>query len=38
MAAISRAQLLRELLPGLNSIFGMNYDRYPFEYADIYTE
>lgn len=38
MAAISRAQLLRELLPGLNSIFGMNYERYPFEYADIYTE
>ena len=38
MAAISRAQLLSEHLPGLNSILGMNYERYPFEYADIYTE
>lgn len=38
MASISRAQLLRELLPGLNAIFGMNYNQYPFEYADIYDE
>lgn len=38
MAAISRAQLLRELLPGLNAIFGMSYNEYPMEYADIYTE
>ena len=38
MAAISRAQLLRELLPGLNALFGMSYNQYPMEYADIYTE
>lgn len=38
MAAISRAQLLRELLPGLNAIFGMSYNEYPMQYADIYTE
>ena len=38
MAAISRAQLLRELLPGLNAIFGMSYNEYPPEFMDIYTE
>lgn len=38
MAAISRAQLLRELLPGLNAIFGMSYSEYPMEFMDIYTE
>lgn len=38
MAAISRAQLLHELLPGLAAIFGMEYNRYENEYADIYTE
>ncbi len=38
MAAISRAQLLHELLPGLNAIFGMEYNRYENEYAEIYTE
>ena len=38
MAAISRAQLLRELLPGLNAIFGMSYNEYPMEFMDIYTE
>ena len=26
--AISRAQLLKELLPGLNALFGMEYSRY----------
>ncbi len=26
--AISRAQLLKELLPGLNALFGMEYARY----------
>ena len=26
--AISRAQLLKELLPGLNALFGMEYERY----------
>ena len=35
MAAISRAQLLRELLPGLNAIFGMSYNEYPPEFMDI---
>lgn len=38
MAAISRAQLLHELLPGLNALFGMEYNRYENEYAEIYTE
>lgn len=38
MAAISRAQLLHELLPGLNALFGMEYDRYEQEHAEIYTE
>lgn len=38
MAAISRAQLLKELLPGLNALFGLEYNRYENEYADIYTE
>ena len=26
--AISRAQLLKELLPGLNALFGLEYDKY----------
>lgn len=38
MAAISRAQVLRELLPGLNALFGMSYNEYPMEFMDIYTE
>lgn len=38
MAAISRAQLLRELLPGLDALFGLEYNRYENEYAEIYTE
>lgn len=38
MAAISRAQLLRELIPGLDALFGMEYNRYENEYAEIYTE
>lgn len=38
MAAISRAQLLKELLPGLDALFGMEYNRYENEYAEIYTE
>jgi len=28
MAAISRSQLLKELLPGLNALFGLEYARY----------
>ena len=34
--AISRAQLLKELLPGLNALFGMEYARYDDEHGDIY--
>ena len=34
--AISRAQLAKELEPGLNSLFGMSYDSYDQEYADIF--
>ena len=35
--AISRAQLAKELEPGLNSLFGMSYDSYDQEYADIFV-
>ena len=34
--AISRAQLLKELVPGLNALFGMEYKRYPEQYKDIF--
>jgi len=34
--AISRAQLLKELLPGLNALFGLEYKRYGEEHAEIY--
>ena len=34
--AISRAQLLKELLPGLNALFGLEYDQYENEHAEIY--
>ena len=34
--AISRAQLMKELEPGLNALFGMEYDRYDNEHAEIY--
>ena len=34
--AISRAQLLKELLPGLNALFGMEYTRYGEEHKEIY--
>ena len=33
---ISRAQLLKELLPGLNALFGLEYARYDDEHADLY--
>lgn len=36
MAAISRAQLLKELLPGLNGLFGLEYKRYPEEHKAIF--
>jgi hypothetical protein len=35
--AISRAQLLKELLPGLNALFGLEYARYGEEHKEIYT-
>jgi hypothetical protein len=34
--AISRAQLLKELLPGLNALFGMEYARYGEEHKELY--
>lgn len=36
MAAISRAQLLKELLPGLNALFGLEYKKYENEHAEIF--
>jgi hypothetical protein len=35
--AISRAQLMKDLVPGLNALFGLEYKRYPEEHKDIYT-
>lgn len=34
--AISRAQMMKELLPGLNALFGMEYGSYENEHEDIY--
>ena len=34
--AISRAQLLKELLPGLNALFGLEYAKYGDEAAEIF--
>ena len=36
--AISRASLLKELLPGLNALFGLEYEKYENEHAEIYEE
>ena len=38
MASISRAQLLKELLPGLNALFGLEYDKYADEHTEIYDQ
>jgi hypothetical protein len=35
--AISRAQLLKELLPGLNALFGLEYKSYSEEHKEIYA-
>ena len=35
--AISRAQLVKELEPGLNALFGLEYDQYGREYEDIFN-
>lgn len=34
--AIARAQLMKELLPGLNALFGMEYARYPEEWRNSF--
>ena len=34
--AISRAQLLKELLPGLKALFGLEYEKYDDEHKEIY--
>ena len=34
--AISRAQLLKELLPGLNALFGLEYEQYDEEHKEIF--
>jgi hypothetical protein len=36
MAAISRAQALKELLPGLNALYGLEYKKYENEHLEIY--
>ena len=36
--AISRAQLAKELEPGLNALFGLEYDRYENEHSEIFDE
>jgi phage major head subunit gpT-like protein len=36
MAAISRAQMLKQLLPGLNALFGLEYKTYTEEHKEIF--
>jgi hypothetical protein len=36
--AISRAQLAKELEPGLNALFGLEYSRYESEHSEIFEE
>jgi phage major head subunit gpT-like protein len=36
--AISRAQMLKELLPGLNALFGLEYAKYGEEHKEIYED
>jgi hypothetical protein len=36
--AISRSQLIKELEPGLNALFGLEYDRYEKEHEEIYEQ
>jgi phage major head subunit gpT-like protein len=35
--AISRAQMLKELIPGLNALFGLEYKQYAEEHTYVYT-
>jgi len=34
--AITRSQLVKELEPGLNALFGMEYNRYENEHEEIF--
>lgn len=36
MSAINRGQLLKQLVPGLNALFGREYARYPEQFRGIY--
>ena len=36
MAAISRSQQLKELIPGLNALFGLEYERYGEEHKELF--
>ena len=36
--AISRAQLMKELLPGLNALFGLEYQRYGEQHKEIFEQ
>lgn len=36
MVTTTRAQLLKELVPGLNALFGLEMNRYPDEHLEIY--
>ena len=36
MAAISRAQMMKELVPGLNALFGLEYNKYEEQHTEIY--
>ena len=36
--AISRQQLVKELEPGLNALFGLEYKRYDKEHKEIYVQ
>ena len=36
--AISRAQLAKELEPGLNALFGLNYENYTEEFSEIFAQ
>ena len=35
--AISRSQLVKELEPGLNALFGLEYNRYENQHAEIFV-
>jgi hypothetical protein len=35
--AISRSQLVKELEPGLNALFGLEYNRYENQHAEIFA-